>query len=201
MRTVVLSLTGVLALLSAFEPCRADRGRDFQIVDTFVQDMGGSDYTITPVHGPYLAKTFPDYKFYAVYFRQWPVQTPPPPGLSQSNVFYMNRATQQVGYLTSPEELRQFFVDYWSRFVRATGGSHLVVEIAKDWLALSEQFSQDGFFEFSKPAAEAVGNTAYGFVSVTSGGSGYIEVIVTFNPTGGLSIDETRHVITGDRPI
>src|SRR5579883_2526994 len=150
MRSTVLCLTGLLALLAGFEPCRADRGGDAQAVDAYLQDMGASGYTITPVHGPYLAKTFPEYKFYGVYFEQWPLEVVPPPEFSPSNVFYMDRTTRQVGYLTSPEELQQFFVDYWSRYVSATGGNHLVADITKSWLILSEQFSQDGFYQFSK---------------------------------------------------
>src|SRR5262249_48648194 len=99
MRSTVLCLTGVLGLLLGAEPCRADRGRgDAQAVDAYLQEMGASGYTITPVHGPYLAKTVPDYKFFGVYFQQWPVQIQPPPDLAESNVFYVNRATREVGY-------------------------------------------------------------------------------------------------------
>lgn len=202
MRSTVLCLTGVLGLLLGSEACRADRGgTDAQAVDAYLQEMGASGYTITPVHGPYLAKTFPDYKFFGVYFHQWPVRVPPPPELAQSNVFYVDRVTRQIGYLTSPDDLQQFFEDYWSRFVIGTTGSHFVADITKSWLSLSEQFSQDGFYQFSKPAVEVVGMTGYGSVTVISGGTGYVEVVITFSPTGGLSIDEQRNVVPGQRPI
>jgi hypothetical protein len=204
MRTVMLCLSSVLGLMLSLDPCRGDqdaRRRAMQAVDAYLQQIGATNYHITPARGPYIPNTFPNDLFFGVYFDQWPLAVTPPPGLAPSNVFYVDRSSLEVNYLTDPDELQQFFEDYFSQIVDATGGSNLVADAAKTWLRLSQEFSQDGFFQFSKPQVEASGRTAYGYVTVVSGGEGYIAVTITFMPTGGVSIQEDRHVIRGERPI
>jgi hypothetical protein len=201
MRTKILCLSCVLGLWTALGAASVARANDItQMVDAYLQDLGAVGYTMTPVNNQYAIDSLAGFSFLGVYFDQWPLQIQPPEGLSLSNVFYLDTATLQLGALTGPEDLKQFFATYFDQTVSPNSG-HPLKEVAKTWLRLSQEFSQDGFYQFSKPVVEVDGRTAYGSVTVIEGGRGFIWVTLTLDPLGGISIEEDRHVIPGDRPI
>jgi hypothetical protein len=169
-------------------------------IERVLGDPETSYYSMDPVQARYVTTLFPDTEFCGVYFEQWPLQVEPPEGLAPSNVFYMNQGDPNLYYLTSPAELRTFFLENWP--VVGAGANHgLLKDTAKTWLRLSQEFSQDGFYTFSKPVVEVVGTTAYGMVEVLEGGTGYIWVTITTGPTGSLTIVEDRHIHRGIRPL
>ncbi len=170
-------------------------------IEQYLENLGMEDYyTMASVRAHYLAGTFPGISFCGVYFEQWPVRVEPPEGMAQSDVFFMG-ADRQLLYLTGPDDLLEFFQEAWNPVVSATGHENALKDAAKTWLRLSQEFSQDGFYQFSKPVVEVIGQTAYGSVTVVQGGRGYIWVAMTIGPTGKLYVEEKRHVYPGIRPI
>jgi hypothetical protein len=170
-------------------------------IEQELADLGMEGYyTMGPVHARYAAATLPGFSFCGVYFEQWPVRVEPPKGMAQSVVFYMG-ADKELLYLNGPADLLDLFEASWDPFVGPTGHGNALKQAAKTWLRLSVEFSQDGFYDFSKPVVEVVGNTAYGMVTVEQGGHGYLWVALTIGPTGKISVEEKRHIRPGIRPI
>jgi hypothetical protein len=201
MRTKMLCLSCALGLLMGFGAgsfARADNAED--LINQYLQQLGAEDYHITPVTDPYVASTFPNTVFYGVYFQQYPLTVPPPESLAEANVFFMDKASEQIGYLTGPDDLLAFFEVYWNSVVGPTAGNPLE-DAARTWLRLSQEFSQDGFYQFSPPMVEVNGNTAFGMVMVEAGGRGNLWVAMTLSPSGALTVQETRHIHPGIRPL
>lgn len=186
---------------SYVEPVKLVDSTMNRMIERYLDGLGAvGDYTMAPVQARYVADTFPGISFVGVYFEQWPLRVEPPEGLAQSDVFYMG-ADRQLLYLTGPEDLLDFFQVSWNPVVRGTTHAELLKGATKTWLRLSQEFSQDGFYQFSKPVVEVVGNTAYGMVAVEQGGTGYLWVTITIGPTGNLSVEEDRHIHPDNRPI
>ena len=202
MRTKILCLACALGLVPSFVASAfAGVENVDRLVDEYLQQLGAEDYFVTPVTNPFVARTFPNTAFSGVYFQQYPDEVAPPQGLSEANVFYMDKASGQINYLTGPDDLRNFFQVSWNPVVRGTAPTGLLEDATKTWLRLSQEFSQDGFYQFSKPVVAVAGNTAHGVVTVAQGGRGHISVTLTIGPTGALSIEEERHIHPGVRPI
>jgi hypothetical protein len=150
-----------------------------------------------------LSGAFPQHKFFALIFRQYPVARIPPEPLRSQNLFAVHK-DGKVQHLKDAKGLEEFF--------RNRLGPVSDEKSAKDdveaWLRLTEEFKQDGFFKFSIPkdslAAEKSkdGWNASGKVIVTQGGKGEIRAALTFTEAGKLAkIEENNNIKAGIRPI
>ncbi len=184
---VLIGLIGLGAVARAGDP--------EQLVIQYLQDRDAQGYTIIPVTDRSIADTFPDIAFFGVFFRQYPVAVRPPEGLASSNVFYVQDG--QVAYLTQPSDLMDFFFNE----LGPVQTKKAIRDAGRSWLRLSEDFSQDLFFDFAKPVASVHHQVVTGLVAVKSGGSGQITATLTFDDAGQLvDIEESREVIKGIRP-
>jgi hypothetical protein len=193
-------LAGSLALIVLLGPswqCRAD---DKDVVRQDLIGRGADErfFAIRPITEDFVSNTFPGKSFFEVFWRQFPVSfEDPPEGLRATNVAYVQDG--QVAYLTdSATDLQAFYFDQ----LAPVAGEDEAKDAGKAWLRLSAGISQDGFYEFSQPVVEFANGVVTGDLLVTSGGSGDIHVVVTFDNEGVLtSVEETKKIRPGVRPI
>ena len=170
-------------------------------VQKALHHRGATVYNIEPIAEDYLAATFPDAAFFGVFFPQYPVGVVPPEGLAPSNVAVV--ADGQVVFLTGPGALEKFFGNHAPR-LKATSA---LQNLGLSWMRLTEEFSQDGFFQFSEPTAVVMEDgtgaaVVMGTVEVTAGGKGYIVAELYFDANGQFTgVDEERNIHPGPRPI
>lgn len=187
----------VLLLGGGLHAARAD---DYELVNQWLKDHGGTRYTITPLTDDYIGNTLPG-SYFGVYFQQWPIAIEPPQGLALSNVFFV--VDQQVYYVTNPDDLKSYFLDV----VAPVQNQDQAVDVGRSWLRLSVQFSQDGYFRFSDPVVHAR-TLATGVIlvggrdKVVGGGTGKLKVQIEFDASGDLAdVIEHRAIHAGVRPI
>ena len=153
-----------------------------------------------------VTRTLPDVRFYTVHFRLFPVAFASPPPLMHQNLFAVSRAGV-VTHLTRPEELQALFKARAT--VGANAGAPALQDVVYAWLRCSQEFSWDGFFQFTIPrdgiatASTGDARTATGDAIVTpkGGDRGKIHVAMTFDQGGRIAaIEETRSVLQGARP-
>jgi hypothetical protein len=187
------------ALLLGLGP-QAARADDSVLVDQWLKDHGATRYTITPLTDDYIGNTLPG-SYFGVYFQQWPIAIEPPQGLAPSNVFFV--VEQQVYYLTNPDGLKGYFLNV----VQPVQNQDQALDVARSWLRLSVQFSQDGYFRFAAPVVHArtrpTGEILVGGTDkVASGGTGKLKVHMEFDAAGALAdVVEQRTIHAGVRPI
>jgi hypothetical protein len=108
----------------------------------------------------------------------------------------------QMDHLTDFKGMEEFFRDHVGTVIKESKAR----DIARAWLAMSEELSQDGFFKFTKGVKVGPGKTgleAVGKATVKQemGNKGSIEVTIVFELDGMLSdISEKKHLRTGIRP-
>jgi hypothetical protein len=200
---MIARLTCTAALLSLLLGAASARAGDESLVRQYLQEQFGASpgsYGIDPVMDKYVARTFPGKSFFGVWFRQWPVAYLVPKGLAPANVFIVEDGN--VSYLTSPQELEDFFFDE----LTPVADEDEAKDAGRTWLRLSQEFSQDGFFAFTDPEVvfmpQKKGGIVTGQVQVARGGQGEINVLMAFDASGQLSgVDEFRRVLAGIRPI
>src|SRR2546427_760482 len=188
----------LLGLLSAI-PARAD---DQQLVADFLDNLNVHGYVIRPIIDDYVGRAFPNFSFFGVIFRQYPVAylCPQQQGLACSNIFFVQN--EEVGFAPSIAELKTFF----SEKLCPVPNEDAANDAGRSWLRFSSELKQDLFFEFSPPAvdytATADGATVIGQAVVTAGGQGRIDVTMTFDLTGNfVDVQECNTVRPGVRPI
>jgi ubiquinone/menaquinone biosynthesis C-methylase UbiE len=158
---------------------------------------------LVPLADETVARTLPDYQFFVVRFRQYPVPQLSPAPLKIQNLFAVDKQGK-VQHLTDPQGLQAFF--------RTALGPVRDEAAAKDgagaWLRLREEFTQDGFFKFAIPpealkAARSGGPwKASGKLIVTQGGRGELQADLSFTEAGKLDrLVETNTIKPGVRPI
>jgi hypothetical protein len=158
---------------------------------------------LVPLNDEKIAGAFPRQRFFVLGFRQFPVAQVPPKPLKVRNLFALT-PNGQVQHLPDIKALEEFF--------RAELGPVTNTKSAREsieaWLRLSEEFKQDGFFEFSIPqdsldsGKSNGGWKASGKAIVTHGGAGEINAKLGFTAEGKLStVEEKNTVKAGVRPI
>ena len=167
---------------------------------------GAEGGQVIPVADDAASRAFRGYSFYVVRFRQYPIPQMPPASLTSNNLFVV-KPDGSVGHLLDRAALEQFF--------RETLAPITTKSVARDaataWLRLTEEFHQDGFFEFSVARAsvrvaptETRGLHVTGKAAVTphGGNMGEIVATLTFDQAGKLvKVTETAKVQKGVRPI
>jgi hypothetical protein len=202
---VVGRVFALIALLASASALAAENARDPEdaIRGQFPVIRREGVPPLVPLIERSLTRTFPEHRFLVLRFRQYPLARMPPKPLAANNLFAVDQ-NGRVSHLTETKELENFFRAAMSR----VAGVESAKEAVKAWLRLSEEFKQDGFFEFSIPedtlAARALpeGWSASGRVGVTQGGKGEIVADLTFAADGKLvNVDEKSTVKPGVRPL
>ena len=175
---------------------------DQQLVESYLQSRGISGALVRPVIDEFVGRTFPNFSFFGVIFRQYPVavQCPQTKDLKCANLFFVQG--NQVDFLTSIDELRFFFA--------ANLGPMPTQESATDaattWLRFSEELKQDLFYAFSPPEVSYIARddltVLRAHASVSAGGDGNIDVVMTLGLAGSLvNVLEKSILRPGVRPV
>ncbi len=158
-----------------------------------------------PVQSDAVSKVLADYQFVGVVFSPYPVARPAPKGFKQGNVYAVSK-DGTLTLMTTAEELQKFFAEH----AAPAKDEKPAKDALAAWLRLTQELSQDGFFEFAvdadslkvekgKKGLEATGINA---VKPKNGDKGEIKAVLTFDADGKLTkVDETRNVQAGNRPI
>jgi hypothetical protein len=158
---------------------------------------------LVPITDKTLTHTFPEHRFFVARFQQYPVARVAPAPLKAQNLFAVT-TEGKVSHLTDTRALEKFFRDV----LKPVTDEASAKDSAGAWLHLTEEFKQDGFFEFAipkeslRPARSDGAWRASGKVVVARGGKGEINASLSFTGTGKLTkVDETSTVQAGVRPI
>lgn len=151
-----------------------------------------------------VVKAFSFQRFYTLHFRRYPVAPALPESLTYNNLLVLY-ANENVELIRDTNALEAFFRPQLLRVVSEAQARNVV----KAWLRLTQEFHQDGFFQFSIPDGgilvlhESGSIRASGKEDVVSdyGNSGGIAVSLSFDSAGKLmDVKETANVIAGRRP-
>ena len=168
------------------------------------QQPGTQGGLILPVSDASVVQALPSEHFYALRYPRYPVARVLPEDLSYSNLLVVH-ADGNVARLADANALESLFR---SRLIRITNG-RLALQAVRAWLRLTQEFHQDGFFEFQKPSGKlnsrvkSRGIIASGSTTLVENGGnkGEIAVVLRFDPNGKLlSAVEMVNVISGRRP-
>ena len=159
-----------------------------------------------PIGDEAVMRLFPNHRFYTIHFRMYPLARLTPEPLKEQNLFVVSKSGK-VSHLTGAEGLKTVFATALTTPIRQPAA---LADAAYVWLRLTQEFSWDGFFQFTIPkesiatARAGSGWEASGKARVTpkGGDRGKIEATLAFDAAGRLTrVDETRNVQAGARPI
>src|SRR5260370_12728085 len=194
--------TRLVALLLALSSAITARADDQQRIADFLDNLNVHGYVIRPITDDYVGRTFPDFSFFGVICRQYPVAylCPGQQGLECSNIFFVQN--DDVGFVPNISELKTFF----SQKLCPVPSEDAAGDAGQTWLRFSSELKQDLFFEFSPPAvdytATADGATVTGQAVGTAGGQGLIDMTMNFDLAGILvDVQESSTVRPGVRTI
>jgi hypothetical protein len=178
------------------------RADDQQLVEDYLKSRGANGAVVRPITDDYVRRTFPDFSFFGVVFRQYPVAVlcPPTQDLKCSNVFRVKNG--QIDFASTIEDLKFFFATE----LRQAPSQGPATDAASTWLRFSEELKQDLFYTFSEPQISYTPRQditiVRGQAAVTAGGRGHIEMLMTLGAAGGLvNIYERASLVPGVRPI
>ncbi len=204
----LLSATGCLAaLLSCGAAPGGDKaaskqgGKGEQQLTDYLKLRNVNGGQVVPITAAPLAQTFPDYQFFAVRFRQYPVARVLPEGMKASNLFAVRG--DKVETLKTGQGLKGFFRSH----APAVKEEEDAAPVLQSWLWLTQEFVQDGFYKFEidkSISAERKGGrlSVTGREVVMAGGNGEIRATLTFDQGGKLekAVEKVK-VRPGPRPI
>jgi hypothetical protein len=198
---VLFSLVRVAAGAPAAEGPAAD-----SLAKRLAEFPGAERGQVIPVTAQSLTSVFPNYRFYVLRFRQYPVAMVPPEPLQANNLFVVKPDTA-VEQIRDTQDLENLFR---AALAPVTTPGH-AKKAAQAWLRLVEEFHQDGFFQFSIPVhsfkvvSERDGGlqvTGKAIVTRQGGNAGEIVASLLFDQTGRLAkASEVASLKRGIRPI
>ena len=102
-------LTTLGAMLLGLWPATTAKADDQQLVQDYLQSRGVSGAVGRPVTDDFVGRTFPNFSFFGVIFRQYPVtvQCPQATDLKCANLFFVQNS--QVDFISTIEDLKFFF--------------------------------------------------------------------------------------------
>ena len=193
------SLTAVVLTLWSAPIAKAD---DQGLVGDYLNARGIIGAVVRPIADDYVARTFPNFGFFGVIFRQYPVAVTCPQGqdLKCANVFFVKDG--KVDFFSTLTDLKFLFAAQLGPVPSADSA----IDAASTWLRLSEELKQDLFFGFSAPEISYTPRDditqVLGHVTVISGGEGHIDMVMTLGAAGSLVlISERSAIMPGVRPI
>jgi hypothetical protein len=155
---------------------------------------------LTSLDHPALGRTFPGRLFFSVIFRQHPVARLAPEPLKSQNVFVVDKEGS-VEHFTNSKDLEKFC----GSLLAAVDNDEKAKDAVRAWLAVSQQFVQDGFYQFTIPDKEIAGDshkmTGKAVVEPKGGNKGYLAVTMTFEDGRLAKVEEENKVKPGVRPI
>src|SRR5262249_54065180 len=136
-------------ILAASSAARAEI-EDRQRVTEFLDNLNVHGYTIREITDDYVNRSFPNFTFFGVIFRQYPVARlcPEQQGLACANIFFVHQ--EEVGFAPNISELRSFFFQK----LCPVPGEEAASDAGRSWLRFSSELKQDLFFMFSSPSVE-----------------------------------------------
>jgi hypothetical protein len=168
-----------------------------------LEGLKASHGQIIPITVPALVRDFPNDIFFAVRFRQFPVARVLPKGLRASNVFVVSK-DDKVTHIRDDKDLEKYFRASLGAVKKQADAGHAL----SGWLALSQEFFQDGFFKFEildkAFSVEDKGNGAWqaaGRAIVMQGGNGEINVALSFADGKLTKVAQFAKIRPGPRPI
>jgi hypothetical protein len=207
-RIVGAALLGAALLMSAgggstpaADP-KPDTAKAEKAVKAELKKLKGDYAQVTLIKYAPLRRALPGHVFFGVLYKQFPAGRMPPRGLKPSNVFAYG-PEGKVHVFTEPRKVIQFLKD---RLVAGTDDDR-VKDAARSWLRLTQEFKQDGFYEFdiqdekTKVAKTKGGKIVIAQSVVVKGGKGMISARVSFNKKGKLTdANQDSKVNPGSRP-
>jgi hypothetical protein len=194
-----IGLGAVVLCLGSANSAKAD---DQRLVEDYLNSRGVIGAVVRPIVDDYVARTFPNFSFFGVIFRQYPVAVTCPQGqdLKCANVFFVKDG--HVDFFSTLPDLKFFFATQLGPVPSADGA----IDAASTWLRLSEELKQDLFYGFSAPEISYTPRDditqVRGLASVISGGEGHIDMVMTLGTAGSLVLISERSTIRpGVRPI
>jgi hypothetical protein len=201
-----VAIIGLLLGVSIGTAIAAEPGLPQALTRKLAEFPGAERGTVIPVKDDVIARVCPGYAFYVLRFLQYPVVRMPPARLSASNLFVL-KPGGSVDVLRDAVGLETFFRAMLAPTRTEDGAKDTVVA----WLRLTQEFRQDGFFQFSiDPGAVQVTSlgatallaTGKAIVDPRGGNMGEIDAALTFDTAGKLErVSETANLKRGIRPI
>lgn len=194
-----IGLGAVVLCLWTATSARAD---DQQLVEDYLAARGVSGAVVRPITEDYVGRAFPNFSFFGVIFRQYPVAVLCPQGqdLKCANVFFVQAG--QVDFVASIPDLNFFFAAQLGPVPSQDGA----IDAASTWLRFSEELKQDLFYAFSAPDISYIPRDdvtdVRGHSMVIGGGEGQIDIVMTLGTAGSLvNLYEKSTLRRGVRPI
>jgi hypothetical protein len=210
---MLLSLT--MGLLTVFAVSRSSAGDDAKKDKARKEEIQKAEKAIrdkyeplnqrgapplTYLSEPALLQNFPDTRFFSSIYRQYPVAKLVPEGMKSQNVFIVAK-DGKIEHLTSGKELEKFFRSSLDQ-VKSEDAAK---DATRSWLALSQQFYLDGFFQFKIPDKELSGSvkkmTGKAVAEPKNGDKGFIQATLSFDDGKLAKVEETSTLKAGVRPI
>jgi hypothetical protein len=169
------------------------------------QIRGSEGGRIIPVADTFVSQAFPTESFFVLTYPQYPVARALPESLKYNNLVVV-KSDGKVELLSDINALEAF---YRSDLAPVENGTEAKTAV-KTWLRLTQEFYQDGFFQFSIPdrslslTSGRTGIKVSGKTVVIPNGGNKGEIIASliFDQTGRLAkVLEKANVVAGPRPI
>jgi hypothetical protein len=190
------------AMLLGLWAASSAKADDQQLVENYLQSRGLNGYVVRPVTDDFVGRTLPNFSFFGVIFRQYPVavQCPPTTDLKCANLFFVQNS--QVDFVSTIDDLRFFF----AANLAPAPTQDMATDVASTWLRFSEELKQDLFYTFSPASVSYVPRADLTWLrahaSVVAGGDGNTDVLMTLGTSGSLvNILEKSALRPGIRPI
>jgi hypothetical protein len=139
------------AVLFGVWPTSITKADDQQLAEDYLKGRGANGAVVRPITEDFVGRSFPNFSFFGVIFRQYPVAVvcPQMPDLKCSNVFFVKDSG--VDCVSNIEDLKFFFASQ----LRPALSLDAANDDAATWLRLSEELKQDLFYTFSAPEVSA----------------------------------------------
>src|SRR5438067_13854931 len=102
-------VVGLATVVFGFWPASIAQADDQQLVEDYLKNRGASGAVVRPITDDYVGRTFPNFSFFGVIFRQYPVAVlcPQTQDLKCSNVFFVKDG--QIDFASTIPDLNVFF--------------------------------------------------------------------------------------------
>lgn len=140
-------VTTLGAMLLGLWPATPVKADDRQLIEDYLQGRGVTGAVVRPVTDDFVGRTFPNFSFFGVIFRQYSVavQCPQAADLKCANLFFVRDS--QVDFVSSIEDLKFFFAANLS----PAPAQESAADAVSAWLRFSEELKQDLFYTFAPP--------------------------------------------------